>query len=95
MSGGGGEPKSTQCTIVCVSTSSDLLGIAASSSLVLNFSKDIDQAHFLCRWRPLQCATSFPQSSLRTRRTDYLLCQAYNQVNKGPMISVSNILRKV
>ena len=49
---------------------------------VLNFSKDIDQAHFLCRWRPLQCATSFPQSSLRTRRTGYLLCQAYNQVTR-------------
>ena len=49
---------------------------------VLYFSKNIDQAYCLRRWRPLRCLISLPRSSARTRQTDYLLCQAYSQVSK-------------
>ena len=50
--------------------------------LILYFSKNMDQAYSLWRWRPLRCAISLPRSSARTRQTNYLLCQVYSQVSK-------------
>ena len=52
---GGEEPKSMQCTIL--TPSSAIVNRSVVNS-VLYFSKDIDQSHFLCRWRSLRCATS-------------------------------------
>lgn len=70
---GRGEPKSMKYTTV--SPSSGLLRTAALSSCFFYFFDEVvDQAHFLCP------DLYDGRSSLRTRRTNYLICQA----DKGP-----------